>query len=97
MHNNLITLPILIIFAHMCFGCHENSRTFAIDNNNSERYVVVNEDNFIVEYIQHAKKEDFSDPKLNDLITEWVANVNMMSNQPMFAEILSPSTSRQVY
>ena len=28
---------------------------------------MLNEDKFIVEYIQHAKKENFSDSKLNDL------------------------------
>ena len=52
----------------------------------------VNEDKFIVEYIQHAKKENFSDLLLNDLITKWISSVNMMSNQPIFAEILMPAT-----
>ena len=69
-------------------GCTERSQ---MDNDRMD-YLHVNEDKFIVEYIQHAKKENFSDSKLNDLITKWISSVNIMSNQPIFAEILMPST-----
>ena len=73
-------------------GCIEHSQTDKNQDNNRMDYVHVNEDKFIVEYIQHAKKENFSVSKLSDLVTKWITNVNMMSNQPIFAEILMPST-----
>ena len=79
---------ILFVFA----GCIEHSQMDKNQDNNRMDYVYVNEDKFIVEYIQHAKKENFSDSKLNDLSSIWITNVNMMSNQPIFAEILMPST-----
>ena len=69
-------------------GCIEHSQM----DDNRMNYVHVNEDKFIVEYIQHAKKENFTDSKLNDLSSIWITNVNMMSYQPIFAEILMPST-----
>ena len=73
-------------------GCIEHSQMDKNQDNNRMDYVHVNEDKFIIEYIQHAKKENFSDSKLNDLSSIWITNVNMMSNQPIFAEILMPST-----
>ena len=73
-------------------GCIEHSQMDKNQDNNRMDYVHVNEDKFIIEYIQHAKKENFSDSKLNDLISIWITNVNIMSNQPIFAEILMPST-----
>ena len=76
----------------MLAGCIEHSQIDKNQDNNRMDYVHVNEDKFIVEYIQHAKKENFSVFKLSDLVTKWITNVNMMSNQPIFAEILMPST-----
>ena len=73
-------------------GCIEHSQLDKNQDNNRMDYVHVNEDKFIIEYIQHAKKENFSDSKLNDLSSMWITNVNIMSNQPIFAEILMPST-----
>ena len=73
-------------------GCIEHGQIDKNQVNNRMDYVYVNEDKFIVEYIQHAKKENFSDSKLNDLSSIWITNVNIMSNQPIFAEILMPST-----
>ena len=73
-------------------GCIEHSEMDKNQDNNRMDYVHVNEDKFIIEYIQHAKKEKFSDSKLNDLSSIWITNVNIMSNQPIFAEILMPST-----
>ena len=79
---------ILFVFA----GCIEYSQIDKNQDNNRMDYVHVNEDKFIVEYIQNAKKENFRDSNLNGLISTWIANVNMMSSQPIFAEILKPST-----
>jgi len=91
MAKKLIRLYLLTMILFALAGCIENSQIDKNQGNNRIDYVHVNEDKFIVEYIQHAKKENFSDSKLNNLITKWINNVNMMSNQPMFAEILMPS------
>jgi len=48
-------------------GCIEHSEMDKNQDNNRMDYVHVNEDKFIIEYIQHAKKEKVSDSKLNDL------------------------------
>ena len=88
MAKKLIKLYLLTMILFVIAGCTEHSQ---MDNNRLD-YFHVNEDKFIVEYIQHAKKENFSDSKLNDLTSIWITNVNIMSNQPIFAEILMPST-----
>ena len=88
MAKKLIKLYLLTMILFVIAGCTERSQ---MDNDRMD-YLHVNEDKFIVEYIQHAKKENFSDSKLNDLITKWISSVNIMSNQPIFAEILMPST-----
>ena len=89
MAKKLIKLYLLTMILFVIAGCTERSQ---MDNDRMD-YLHVNEDKFIVEYIQHAKKENFSDSKLNDLITKWISSVNIMSNQPIFAEILMPSTT----
>ena len=92
MAKKLIRLYLLTMILFVLTGCIEHSQIDKNQDNNRMDYVYVNEDKFIVEYIQHAKKENFSDSKLNDLSSIWITNVNMMSNQPIFAEILMPST-----
>ena len=72
----------------------EHSQMDKNQDNNRMDYVHVNEDKFIIEYIQHAKKENFSDSKLNDLSSIWITNVNIMSNQPIFSEILYIDSAR---
>ena len=88
MAKKLIKLYLLTMIPFVIAGCIERSQ---MDDNRMD-YVHVNEDKFIVEYIQHAKKENYTDSKLNVLSSIWLSNVNMMSNQPIFAEILMPST-----
>ena len=92
MAEKLIKLYLLTMILFVFAGCIEHSPIDKNQDSNRIDYVHVNEDKFIVEYIQHAKKGNFSDSKLNDLISIWITNVNMMSNQPIFAEILMPST-----
>ena len=92
MAKKLIKLYLLTMILFVLTGCIEHSQIDKNQDNNRMDYVHVNENKFIVEYIQHAKKENFSDSKLNDLSSIWITNVNMMSNQPIFAEILMPST-----
>ena len=92
MAEKLIRLYLLTVILFVLAGCIEQSQIDKNADNNHMDYVHVNEDKFIVEYIQHAKKENFSDSKLNDLSSIWITNVNIMSNQPIFAEILMPST-----
>ena len=92
MAEKLIRLYLVTMILVVLAGCIEHSQMDKNQDNNRMDYVHVNEDKFIIEYIQHAKKESFSDSKLNDLSSIWITNVNIMSNQPMFAEILTPST-----
>ena len=92
MAEKLIRLYLLTMILFVLAGCIEHSQIDKNQDNNRMDYVHVNEDKFIIEYIQHAKKEKFSDSKLNDLSSIWITNVNIMSNQPIFAEILKPST-----
>ena len=76
MAKKIIKLYLLTMILFVIVGCTEHSQ---MDKNRME-YLHVNEDKFIVEYIQRAKKENFSDLQLNDLITKWISSVNMMSN-----------------
>ena len=92
MVNQLIKLFSVTIIISVLAGCIENNEKDINQNDSLLRYVDIDEDKFIVEYIQHAKKEEFSVFKLSGLVTKWTTNVNMMSNQPIFAEILMPST-----
>ena len=92
MAKKLIRLYLLTMILFVLAGCIEHSPMDKNQDNNRMDYVHVNEDKFIIEYIQHAKKENFSDSKLKDLSSIWITNVNIMSNQPIFAEILMPST-----
>ena len=80
MAKKLIKLYLLTMILFVLAGCIEHSQIDKNQDNNRMDYVHVNENKFIVEYIQHAKKENFSDSKLNNLITKWITNVNMMSN-----------------
>ena len=92
MVNHLIKLFSVTIIILVLAGCIENNEKDINQNDSLLRYVDIDEDKFIVEYIQHAKKEEFSDSDLSDLVAIWTTNVNMMSNRPIFAEILMPST-----
>ncbi len=92
MVNQLIKLFLVTIIISVLSGCIENNEKDINQTDSLLNYVDIDEDKFIVEYIQHAKKEAFSDSKLSDLVAIWITNVNMMSNRPIFAEILMPST-----